>query len=60
MDVTSLTDWKRVVSEVENHFGAPVTVLVNNAGIIGPVVPTVDLDDSTNASAPGPSPFRAP
>jgi 3alpha(or 20beta)-hydroxysteroid dehydrogenase len=44
-DVTSLADWKRVVAEVEEHFGAPVTVLVNNAGIIGPVQATVDFDE---------------
>lgn len=44
-DVTSLQDWKRVVAEVEEHFGASVTVLVNNAGIIGPVVSTVDIEE---------------
>jgi 3alpha(or 20beta)-hydroxysteroid dehydrogenase len=44
-DVTSFSDWKRVVNEVETHFGAPVTVLVNNAGIIGPVAPTIDLEE---------------
>jgi 3alpha(or 20beta)-hydroxysteroid dehydrogenase len=44
-DVTSPADWRRVVTEVEAHFGSPVTVLVNNAGIIGPVASTVDLDE---------------
>jgi len=44
-DVTSLADWKRVVAHVEDHFGARVTVLVNNAGIIGPVAPTVELEE---------------
>ncbi|MDT0318923.1 glucose 1-dehydrogenase [Streptomyces millisiae] len=43
-DVASLADWRRVVREAERTFG-PVTVLVNNAGILGPVVDTVDLDE---------------
>lgn len=32
-DVASEADWERVVSETGEHFGAPVNVLVNNAGI---------------------------
>ncbi len=43
-DVTSLDDWRRVVAETEATFG-PVTVLINNAGIIGPLSETVDLDE---------------
>jgi 3alpha(or 20beta)-hydroxysteroid dehydrogenase len=43
-DVTSLADWRRVVEETEMTFG-PVTVLVNNAGIIGPIAETVELDE---------------
>jgi len=43
-DVTSLADWRRVVTEAEATFG-PVTVLVNNAGIIGPIAETVELDE---------------
>lgn len=31
-DVTSESDWERVISQTEEHFG-PVNVLVNNAGI---------------------------
>ncbi len=40
-DVTSLEDWRRVVSEGEAAFGK-VNVLVNNAGILGPIATTVD------------------
>jgi 3alpha(or 20beta)-hydroxysteroid dehydrogenase len=43
-DVTSLADWRRVVAETEATFG-PVTVLINNAGIIGPLAETVELDE---------------
>ena len=43
-DVASLADWRRVVTETEATFG-PVTVLINNAGIIGPVAETVELDE---------------
>jgi 3alpha(or 20beta)-hydroxysteroid dehydrogenase len=43
-DVTSLDDWRRVVAETEATFG-PVTVLINNAGIIGPIADTVELDE---------------
>jgi 3alpha(or 20beta)-hydroxysteroid dehydrogenase len=45
-DVTSLADWRRVVAETEATFG-PVTVLINNAGIIGPISETVDLDEES-------------
>jgi 3alpha(or 20beta)-hydroxysteroid dehydrogenase len=43
-DVTSLADWRRVVQETEDAFG-PVTVLINNAGIIGPIVETVEMEE---------------
>lgn len=43
-DVTSPADWRRVVEETEATFG-PVTVLVNNAGIIGPIAETVEFDE---------------
>lgn len=43
-DVTSMDDWRRVVAEAEATFG-PVTVLVNNAGIIGAIAETVELDE---------------
>jgi 3alpha(or 20beta)-hydroxysteroid dehydrogenase len=43
-DVTSLDDWRRVVDETESNFGA-ITVLVNNAGIIGPIVETTEFDE---------------
>jgi 3alpha(or 20beta)-hydroxysteroid dehydrogenase len=43
-DVTSPADWRRVLEETEATFG-PVTVLVNNAGIIGPIAETVDFDE---------------
>lgn len=44
-DVTSPSDWKRVVLETEAMHGK-VDVLVNNAGILGPIATTADLDDS--------------
>lgn len=43
-DVASLQDWNRVVQETEEVFG-DVTVLVNNAGILGPIANTVDLTE---------------
>ena len=43
-DVTSLAEWRRIVEEAEATFG-PVTVLVNNAGIIGPLADTVELEE---------------
>ena len=41
-DVTCQEDWQSVVATAEQHFGS-VTVLVNNAGIIGPIAHTADL-----------------
>jgi 3alpha(or 20beta)-hydroxysteroid dehydrogenase len=43
-DVTKADDWARVVAETEAAFG-DVTVLVNNAGILGPIAKTADLDE---------------
>jgi 3alpha(or 20beta)-hydroxysteroid dehydrogenase len=43
-DVTSPADWQTVVDTAEKAFG-PVNVLVNNAGIIGPVVETVEFSE---------------
>ena len=43
-DVSDLSDWERVVAEVDEAFGAP-TILVNNAGIIGPVQETTELEE---------------
>ncbi len=43
-DVTSLQDWNRVVQETEDAFG-DITVLVNNAGSLGPISTTVDLSE---------------
>jgi 3alpha(or 20beta)-hydroxysteroid dehydrogenase len=43
-DVTSSADWRRVVEETEATFG-PVTVLVNNAGVLGPIANVVDIDE---------------
>lgn len=43
-DVTKSDDWARVVAETEAAFG-DVTVLVNNAGILGPIAKTADLDE---------------
>jgi 3alpha(or 20beta)-hydroxysteroid dehydrogenase len=44
-DVTSPGDWNRVVLETEATYGK-VDVLVNNAGILGPIATTADLDDA--------------
>lgn len=41
-DVTRFDDWTRVLAEGEAKFG-PVNVLVNNAGIIGPLANTTDI-----------------
>lgn len=41
-DVASASDWARVVAEGTARFG-PINVLVNNAGIIGPVARTVEI-----------------
>lgn len=43
-DVSVLADWAKVVRETEEAFG-PISVLVNNAGILGPIATTVDLDE---------------
>ncbi len=43
-DVTSPTDWGRVVADTERMFGR-IDVLVNNAGILGPMAVTAELDD---------------
>ena len=43
-DVTSLSDWGRVLQETEAAFG-PVNVLVNNAGILGPLADIVDITE---------------
>jgi len=44
-DVTKAADWKKVVAATEKAFG-PVTVLVNNAGILGPVSKTADITEA--------------
>lgn len=43
-DVSSRSDWMDVVQRAEDHFGT-VSVLVNNAGIIGPVKGILDLSE---------------
>jgi 3alpha(or 20beta)-hydroxysteroid dehydrogenase len=45
-DVTSADDWEVVVRETEQALG-PVTVLVNNAGVLGPIARTEDLDEAS-------------
>ncbi len=43
-DVSKAGDWDKVVTEANKAFG-PVTVLVNNAGVSGPVVYTAELSE---------------
>jgi 3alpha(or 20beta)-hydroxysteroid dehydrogenase len=43
-DVASLSDWADVVRQTEEVFG-PVTVLVNNAGILGPIKDVVEISE---------------
>ncbi|MET0545519.1 MAG: glucose 1-dehydrogenase [Caulobacterales bacterium] len=43
-DVTDLAQWRNVIEQTEKHFG-PVNILVNNAGILGPMANTVDLTE---------------
>ena len=43
-DVTSSTDWDRVVRATEDKFG-PANVLVNNAGILGAMATTTDITE---------------
>ena len=44
-DVTSANSWAEVIARAESAFG-PITVLVNNAGILGPVADTLALSES--------------
>jgi 3alpha(or 20beta)-hydroxysteroid dehydrogenase len=44
-DVADAAGWARVVAAGEARFG-PINVLVNNAGIIGPVAKTADLAET--------------
>ncbi|OPX05658.1 glucose 1-dehydrogenase [Gordonia sp. i37] len=43
-DVTSLSEWTRIADEAARQFGH-VNILVNNAGIIGPVSDTVEFSE---------------
>ena len=43
-DVTKAVDWDEVVARTEEAFG-PVSVLVNNAGILGPIAQTASLSE---------------
>lgn len=45
LDVTSEADWCAIIAATEEAFG-PVTVLVNNAGIVGPVTPCAELAEA--------------
>jgi len=43
-DVAKEDQWRAVVAETERRYGR-VTVLVNNAGIVGPISPTTELSE---------------
>jgi 3alpha(or 20beta)-hydroxysteroid dehydrogenase len=45
-DVSSMVDWRRVVEEAESAFG-PISILVNNAGILGPLAGLDELDEDS-------------
>ena len=47
-DVADGARWREVVATTEAAFG-PVTILVNNAGILGPGAKTADLDEDAYA-----------
>lgn len=44
-DVASADSWQHAVSEAESVFG-PVTVLINNAGVLGPIAATEDFAEA--------------
>jgi len=44
-DVTNGEQWANVVKEAESKFG-PVSILVNNAGILGPLAKTAELTEA--------------
>src|SRR5699024_6911196 len=43
-DITNLDSWNNVVEKAEEKFGE-ITVLVNNAGVLGPIADTVELTE---------------
>ncbi|MET7336944.1 glucose 1-dehydrogenase [Nonomuraea sp. NPDC005650] len=44
-DVTSPAEWQEMLRQAESAFGT-VTILVNNAGILGPISGTAELDEA--------------
>lgn len=44
-DVTDGAQWASVAAEAERLFG-PITILVNNAGVLGPIARTEDLSEA--------------
>ena len=44
-DVADALQWSQVIEQGESAFG-PISVLVNNAGILGPIARTVDLSEA--------------
>lgn len=43
-DATNAAEWAEVVKTAEEKFG-PVTILINNAGVLGPIAKTADLKE---------------
>lgn len=44
-DVTDATQWETAVARAEERFG-PISILVNNAGVLGPIAKTQDLTEA--------------
>ncbi len=44
-DVTQIDSWTEIVQKTEERLG-PITVLVNNAGVLGPIAKTADLKEA--------------
>lgn len=48
-DISEFDDWQRIIAHAEELFG-PVSVLVNNAGIVGNLAAVQDVDDAESGA----------